>query len=917
MNAMDWGWLSTDEDPEPPLVDGGRTPEMHRTIPVGVMATARQENQPSPFRFDLLPRPHLEGQLGGVLAHTVTVLEAPAGYGKTATLWQWYQRATQKGLQVARITLSAQDPESVSRQMNAALRSMGISIEGMSWNGVAERCLILVDDYPIDATEELDEFFGALMNNLPSELNVVVASRAPVRWSLSKLLINGDAQRLGMEDLRFTTSEVAQYLDAYLPSADDLHTLESMLQGWQAALHVIRVSYERGAAAGFASLALAPPDLAIRYVAEEVMSALPKAVTEVLIITAALERANAALLDEIRDAQDSDAILKKALEYGAPLVPEDGAEGWYSLHPFVRSCLAHEVSRLDEIRRRDLHLRAHRWFLEAGDIDAAAHHARMARDPRKVFEMIEAMDGVQLVMRDGATALERVFHELPHQLLPEFPHAAIARSFLLAKNGRPREAQKILESVKASVNASGFSPEAVQRLSVAQYFLAFAEDRSEAGYDEQDLVKKLTQTTGDYDPCTKVMLNLALCNTRLRRGDLEGATNSGLEAEYWCKFANTPYAAFFAIQRLGSSFVYRNKLRLALECFERAAPIATALSSKEPQLQLLSDVLGIAVYYDRNDLETSYRMLDRTLPRIHQLECSAHAYLSANIIASRMEYARNGLAAALEIVDRAAQFGERRNVPRLSHSMYVQRGELLARAGRGSEALVQLAQAGVRVNDGQFEHPQQLTWLEIIYDGLSLTRALLASGDARGALALSHIVAERCELAGGYRFLTRCQVLQALAYDSLGDVDKSAATIRATLQIAVPENSIRQFLDEGEPLQNLLRRLIRVTGVNLLPTETVDFVASILGSRAGDAVPSSQTLTQPKSGSGGSSILSPREYDVLVELAEGHSNKVIARKLDLTENTVKFHLRSLYEKLGVGCRVLAVAVAREKGILVS
>lgn len=884
-----------------------RVQGMLRTVPVNVVAVAQRDEQVSPFGFDLLPRPHVEGLLARVLTSAVTVLEAPAGYGKTATMWQWYRAARLQGVKAAHITLTgfAREPAHFVEELNNALRSVGVSIEGESWSGADEPCLILLDDYPVDATEQLNELFGSLMCNLPHGLHVAVASRAPVRWSLCKLLLKGRAQRLTSDELRFSPAEVALYLESLKLRAEDLQTLEGTLHGWQAALHVLRLSYEHGAATNLATLALVPPDLAVRYVTEQVLQGVPKAVVEVLIMTAALERANAALLDRIRDAEDSDMLLKTAMECGVPLVKE-GAGEWYSLHPFVRACLAREAARLGEIRGRELHLRAQRWFLEQGEIEAAAHHAGMAGDPRKVFETIESMDGVQLIMRDGATALERVFQQLPHQMLPEFPHTAIARSFLLAKSGRLHEANRILESVRTATSQSGLSPRALERLSVAQYFLAFAEDRTEAGYDENDLRQKLTQPSGSYDPCTQLMLNLALCNTRMRSGDLEGATNSGLEAEFWCKLANTPYAAFFAIHRLGASYIYRNKLRQAIECLERAAPIVSALSSKEPQLQLLSDVLGVAAYFEQNDLETSYRMLDRSLPRIHQLECSVHGYMSANIIASRMEYTRNGLAAALEIVTRAAQFGDRKQLPRLSHAMYVQRAELLARAGKGEEALAQLAQVGVGVNEGQFEHPKPLTWLETIYDGLALTRALLASGAAEKALAVCDIVAAHCERAGSYRFLLRCRVLQALAYDSLGQSDRAAAALQAALDIAVPENALRPFLDEGEPMLNLLRRQIRATGVGQLPLETVDFVGSVLGSPAHEATASTST---------GSSILSPREYDVLTELAEGHSNKVIARKLELTENTVKFHLRSLYEKLGVGCRVLAVAVAREKGIL--
>src|SRR5262249_37291894 len=209
MNRKDLGWVTSLMD-EPDTGDellAGTTPTASQT--------AQRGSEPSPFRFDLLPRPHLEGQLAGVLAHAVTVLEAAAGYGKTATLWQWYQLAKQKGVPAARIPLTSFDPASVVEQMNNALRGIGVSIQNGAWKGVEEPSLVLIDNYPIDPTRELDDLFSALMNNLPPELHVVVASRAAARWSLSKLLLQGDAQRLGIDDLRFTPREVEQYLDAY------------------------------------------------------------------------------------------------------------------------------------------------------------------------------------------------------------------------------------------------------------------------------------------------------------------------------------------------------------------------------------------------------------------------------------------------------------------------------------------------------------------------------------------------------------------------------------------------------------------------------------------------------------------------------------------------------------------------------
>jgi LuxR family transcriptional regulator, maltose regulon positive regulatory protein len=864
----------------------------------------------SPFRFDLLPRPRIDGLLDSVLQHTVTVLEAPAGFGKTATLWQWYLAARNRGITAVRVAL---DPQAVApapflEQLNRALRSTGMNVAAGSWVDRRERCIILIDNYPSDATTELDEMFGTLLGSAPPDLHIVVASRAPVRWPLCGMLLKGHAQRLVSEDLRFTAEEVARYLAPYHPSPDDLQVLERNVAGWQAALQVLRLSYERNPAAPFSKLAQIPPDLAIRYVTEQVLEDLPNPVVEVLIMTAALERANAPLLDAARNASDSDVLLQAAVQRGVPLAAEKGSQDSYVLHPFVRACLAREAGKLGEGHRRELHLQARRWFLEREDIEAAVYHARLAGDTRKVLETLDAMDGIGHALREGTTALERVFQQLPQQLLPQYPGAAITRSFLLAKHGRQLEARGILESARSAAGTdSAASTCAAGQLAVAEYFLAFAEDLSEKGHDEADLQRKLT-ATGAHDSSTKLLLNLALSNLRFRNGNLLGATDSALEAEFWCKELNAPYAAFFAAHRLCALNVYRGRLRAAREDCQRAEQTCASLIAKEPQLQILLDLMGISVHFERNDLQTSYRMLERSLPSLHRLECSVHCYITVNIMASRMEFARNGLEAALQTVTRATEFGDRRQLPHLSRAMHVQRADLLARAGQGEEALAQLVRVGVRMNDGALEHPTYLRWIDKIYDTLALARALLVCGDMQNSLSVATLMAEHCESSGALRFALRYHLLRALAFHALGQSDRAFAVLQAALRIATPEGALRSFIDEGEPMLALLKNFLRVTSVSQLSMETVEFIASLLGTRATD-----KDRSHPRS----SSILTPREYDVLVELAAGHSNKLIARKLDLTENTVKFHLRSLYEKLGVGSRVLAIAVAREKGILTS
>jgi len=880
----------------------------------------------SPFGFDLIARPGIESLFESVLSHTVTVLEAPAGYGKTAILWQWYRQAPRAGVDVVLLQSDEQtaDTDSFLEQLNAALERVGVSVELRGspgspnslravWQGLHAPCLVLVDDYPINATETTDELFGSLMRSLPPQLHFVVATRTPVRWPLCKLLLEGLAQRLGCEKLRFSQDDVARFLAAENVSQDELAALEEVVQGWPAALHVLQLARGHESAITFRKLVQTLPELAVRYVREQVLGDVPRPVLDVLLSIATLQRAKAPLLDALRNADDSHALLHAALKHGVPLVAEEGSGDWVSLHPFVSACLATEIPRLGLPRRQDLHLRAQKWLFEQGDIEAAVLQSQLAGDSRGLFELLEAVGGVRVVIRDGTSAMTRVLEQLPLQLVPEFPRLGMARALLLIKRGHLQEARRVLDpiaSLQGATSGSALTPVREDFL-LADHFVSLYEDTLDAHRDEQNM-RLLVEATPGTDPWLKSRLTLEVSRAQHRQGHIVEALESALEAEFWDGEASSPYARFFVGLRIGFLYLHRLQLGSAREYYRCVEEIAAQVAGGEPQPQIMSDLYVAALYVEQNDIETAARLIARSMPRIDQSGFCTCGFINAYLVASRVDLERNGLEAALDGVTRGAQFGDRRHLPRLSHAMKVQRAALLAGAGRAEEALDQLAEAGVSMNNGEWVHPGGFTWQERVRDGITLARASLAAGETSQALQLATMLDEECEKAGDLLFALRARLVCALSSQVLGERDQAIDTLLSAFALAVPAGACRAFLDEGEPMLTLLRSVVRSGAITQLPAGTVDFVASLLGA-LGKEPP--QPTSEPKSLGG--SILSPREYEVLVALANGHSNKVIARQLELTENTVKFHLRSLYEKLGVGGRLLAVAVAKEKGILAS
>jgi LuxR family transcriptional regulator, maltose regulon positive regulatory protein len=882
---------------------------------------ARNVDAGSPFGFELTPRPHLQELFQTVVRHTVTALEAPLGFGKTAALWLWYSQARDKGMDALWLSLSetGTDPGQFLQRLHHALRGMNSSSEGISaphdvqsfvaaWSGLHRPCLILLDDYPVEGTALLDAALGALLCDAPPSMHFVVASRGPVEWPLYKLVIEGRGQRLGREQLRFSREEVERYLAAGDVRADVLQTVEDVLRGWPIALHILRLSREREPQADLAELVRRPPQLAVGYVREQILRELPPPVADFLLETAMLDRISAPLADAMRGTDDSHVMLLMAAHRGVPISADAGETVWHEVHPLVRACLRVESAGLGEVRLKELNLRALDWLSAHGTPEEAARHARLTGDAERIRQLFGDAGAVRTAMRHGTPTLGRMLEQIPLGWMHRFPRVQVARAFLFVKAGRFQEARHVLESARASQRVSGEAADAdLERdIMLAEIYLNNHEDRPLPSRLEDTEFQRLMDGTPANEPGMKGFLNFFLrFRVHYRRGRFAQALEAAAEAEFWYREANQSYGVMFVVLVNGLLLLRQGRLRVARECFARSEEIATKQFPAEQQGQILPGLLNALVHYELNDMDTASRLLARYLPRIEDTQVWADGYILTHVTASFLEYHQRGVDAALEIVARGHATGERRRFPRLACAMNLQRAELLARAGRTDEALAQLAQSGIRGAEDCLKWEDDFTWGERHMAALALARVHLLRGDAPACLEIAATFAAECQEAGALYYLLRYRLLQALAWREHGKRQESIAALQAALAIGGPEDASRAFLDEGAPMLDLLKDAMRGT-VAEPPSQTAEFVAALVTAFANDGAGAARVRNV--------SILSPREYDVLLGLVRGQSNKVIARQLNLTENTVKFHLRRIYEKLGVSSRGMAAAVAREMGL---
>jgi LuxR family maltose regulon positive regulatory protein len=398
-------------------------------------------------------------------------------------------------------------------------------------------------------------------------------------------------------------------------------------------------------------------------------------------------------------------------------------------------------------------------------------------------------------------------------------------------------------------------------------------------------------------------LNNMLCIIHFQRGELIDARRTARAAMTHYTDLDAVYMQIFIHVHLGIIAMEEGELTEAHMEHQKASILAQSHFASDHGLIGLARVPLAEVYYEWNDLDRARGLVFDALAEVEEYEGWFDIYFSGYGTASALAWADQGLEAALDIIDRAEQTAATRAMPRLRRLVAVRRVELFTLAGEIDRAAALAKHAGLAFDSGGNGKTPRLPWRARWHAGIVLARLALRQGKFRTAKKLLAAVDAECAASGNDRVRIKSLILLALVHGAEDALDSAAAALRQALSLAVPGAYRRSFIDEGEPLMALLHTLIRHIGIGALAPPAVDFIASVLvaGKQSPDGVPLDRA----------SGIFSPREREILAQLNQGKSNKLIARALDMAEPTVKFHLRNVYVKLGVNNRALALAVAKQ------
>jgi LuxR family maltose regulon positive regulatory protein len=904
-----------------------------------------------PFiRPGLVCRPRLQARIAEGLRGPLTLITAPAGFGKTTLVASCVAGC---GMPVAWLSLDKNDNQAgrflnylvaALQQADNTIGSEAAQLLAAAHQAPPEAVLtslindldaaggeiaLVLDDYQLINSQAVHEQVAFLLEHCPKTFHLVIATRSDPPLPLTRLRARGQMVELRTADLRFTEPEAAQFLNDFMGLSLDtgsVAVLEERTEGWIAGLQMAALSMRgredvRGFIEGFSGTNRYIMD----YLLEEVLASQSPEIQRFLLYTSILERLTAPLCDAVlandegakREGDDrstrseslfagqSASILEYLERANLFLVPLDDERIWYRYHRLFADLLRIQLHRsLGAQGVAQLHVRAAEWHAQNGSILEAIHHASMASDDERVERFIE-QNYMELVSRGEQSWIRSWTGKLSKELVYSRPWLCIYEAYSHSWFGELDEADRLLEEAEKRIRSETSAPDA----RAMQGLLAYVKSRVTAMRGDIHRAIEFCLEAREYTPASNLALQL---DTRITlgyeyflNGDYANASpilHETIRLGITTGAVINTVAASCLMARL---VAVQGLLNKSYDTYQIAAQSIPEASGQHLGARALVEI-GIA------DLLCEWNDLDAALVHIRQglallpLWGKADDWALAYITLARIHLAQANRSDAIEAVEKATQLIQTRGVfSEARHAVEIAQVKLWLAQGDLQAAHRWAASQGERLSsDDRFGFENELTHI-------TQARVYIAQNKPNKAIDLLSHLEEAARSAGRMGRVIEILLLQALALREIGDSKRALLALTKCLTLAEPEGYVRVFLDEGQPMQMLLAQWLAHASAGPLRDYAIRLLSHF------DAEPHIITAAQEKASPAGDLVepLSQREVEVLHLIALGRTNKEIARQLVVAPGTVKAHTASIYRKLDVANRTEAVARARQLGIL--
>jgi LuxR family transcriptional regulator, maltose regulon positive regulatory protein len=907
-----------------------------------------------PFvRPSLVARPSLSEKLDEGLERKLTVVSAPAGFGKTTLLSSWTSELSDDGRPVAWLSLDAADNDparfwryfvTAIGQLQSGSGETALALLGSPQAPPIEAILttllnelvdlstdamLVIDDYHLIESQAIHQALSFLIDHLPPRMHLVIATRVDPPLPLARLRARGEMSEVRADDLRFTPEEAGTFLNRVMGlelSAEDIAELEGRTEGWIAGLQMAALAMRDHAdVPGFIASFTGSNRHVVDYLAEEVLGRQQEGLRIFLLQTSILDRMCGPLCDAVTGHTDGQTTLERLEQANLFVIPLDDERRWYRYHHLFADVLRQRLHQEHPDLVLELHRRASGWFEEEGLVPEAIHHALAAQDWELAIRLIES-SGMAVVLSQQVRTMLGWIDGLPEELVRERPVLCTIHALALVFLNRPDDAEARLRDAERCIPGDPATDEdrtilgraAVLRAVIARYS-GDLECCVAMAHRALELLPETEATTNERS-AARVHVAFAYQVS----GDVTPTNERPLEeAIVWFRTSGALIALLRGINYLARLRTLQGRLRAAAATYEEATEVVSGRDGLRGVVNSAAHYVGLGdIHRERNDLDSAELYLRRAVDLFTgaltvEADVVTHGYLSL----ARVQRARGRHAEAVATLDDFTTLARQRDFFPLLVARVEAAQARLALIQDDLPAAVSWAEASGLGADDEPDYPREEQYLTLVRVLIAQGRVDPMDSSLDDALGLLDRLCKAAEGGGRKGSVIEILVLRALALQARHESREALAALERALTLAEPEGYVRVFVDEGAPMKALLLALLKAArrkgGRGAKQLTSLTYVRRLLATFESPHT-SAEPLVGRASESDDQPLLDPlttREREVLQLISEGLSNRQIATRLFIEVGTVKGYVHSLLRKLEVDSRTKAISRAHELHLL--
>jgi LuxR family transcriptional regulator, maltose regulon positive regulatory protein len=863
--------------------------------------------------FAMLQRPRLSSRGDRGPTSSVTVVHAPAGYGKSCLLDQWQAELERAGPPPLRIEARATGAYVSHGNARRKARRSHLEVVALlaNWQSTSAYGIVLIDNghFLPDATQRviLDMFLGGR----DSAHRVVVATRWLPGIPLSRAKALGQLSYLDAQDLSFSSDEVAALVSlntgaaALLP--EQIAAVADLAEGWPLAQSLCLSRQIAAGASGAVSPMNAELALIHDFINEEIIQQQSPRVRDFLYRTAPLLLIESELCNAVLATSDSALLIKELGRSGLFLGQRQDQANGYRYHRLFARSLRALASQADPAGTRHIATRAIDWFESRNLVREAFDQAADIEDWDRAARIFD-QHCVSAYSDGRGQELATMALRFPRTALENYPRAMVYAARVASLRWRFGVVENLLhraaEQIRTNKLAGGDPTEFDRLMLHCRMLLAQFEDNQA---DAERICVELLEHCDHFDHHTRGTIYGSLLYAR--RELFNFSETSELEAAGVREFnhCGSQYGMVLHLCIAGTARAMTGDMASAVRQLTKAMKVAAAVENDRRIVEFPAALLA-ELHYERNELDRSRSLLSQYFPSMQM--GFVDQYIAAYITDARLKHIGGGSAEAHLRLDEGLSLAETHALDRLRHHVVAERIRLFIVDGAIKEALRLGTHEGLLGLADEVVPKQGCTSRDEVRAKSWVRLAVL-----RGATI------EACRIARKWlKFTTDANALRAsiqweivLAHCQAvhGDDFQAQRTLRSAVSRAAPGVCVRSFLDEGSNVRSLLKRQHDASRIS---TGMVDrFVAELMDCDSRERAPTRADGVKIKPS--GQDPLSQREVDILQMASAGMRNVDIAKRVGLTEGSVKWYLQQIYDRIGVRRRAGAIERARELGLL--